>query len=442
VKLAKPWVSLVVVGLFLLVYATHANSRIGVSSDSKWTLYTAKSLLTEGNFNLNEFDAELSDPRFYGVSYVDDYAYQFFPLAPAVLAVPFVYIYDRYPRLSYHIFLGVGERRASRLKAGFKDQSLRHRVQLERAIASFLVALTTITLFCFLKQFISLYSALFLALLFAFATPAWSTASRGLWQHGPSMLFLMLALYFLMLPKEQTRSSAIYSGIFVAVSYMVRPTNSISVLLMSVYMFMRRRAYFISFVLSLLILASGFIFFNLLIYKSILPPYFLPSRVGEHSQFWEAFWGNIASPSRGILVYSPVFLFSIVGFLIGIRKSDFRALSLLLGSCVVLHLMVISSFAHWWGGYSYGPRLFSDMSVYLVVLMLPLVHWIERTDWTRRFFVLVPFGILLIFSVFVHYRGANIPAVNRWNARPVSVDRSPERVWHWNDPQFLRGLQN
>jgi hypothetical protein len=36
------------------------------------------------------------------------------------------------------------------------------------------------------------------AMVFAFGTAAWSTASRGLWQHGPSMLCLAVAAYLAM----------------------------------------------------------------------------------------------------------------------------------------------------------------------------------------------------------------------------------------------------
>jgi hypothetical protein len=47
---------------------------------------------------------------------------------------------------------------------------------------------------------------------------------------------------------------------------------------------------------------------------------------------------------------------------------------------------------------------------------------------------------LAALSVFINCRAATTVDVHRWNADPVDVDRQPERLWDWRDPQFLRGL--
>ena len=50
-------------------------------------------------------------------------------------------------------------------------------------------------------------------------------------------------------------------------------------------------------------------------------------------------------------------------------------------------------------------------------------------------------GALLIgWSLFVHYRGANAADVMDWNGSPAPIDLYPQRVWDWRDPQWLRGI--
>src|SRR6266849_1973850 len=82
-------------------------------------------------------------------------------------------------------------------------------------------------------------SSLLVALLFAIGTSALSTASRALWQHGPSMLFLAGALLCLVRADTSSRWLA-PAGVCLALGYLMRPTNSISVLLLSGYVLISR----------------------------------------------------------------------------------------------------------------------------------------------------------------------------------------------------------
>src|SRR5207248_2106541 len=69
--------------------------------------------------------------------------------------------------------------------------------------ASGMVAITAVLLYLIARRSrLSAPSALAIALIFAFGTSAWSTASRALWQHAPSMLMLTAALYLLVLAQE------------------------------------------------------------------------------------------------------------------------------------------------------------------------------------------------------------------------------------------------
>src|SRR5207247_9569316 len=67
----------------------------------------------------------------------------------------------------------------------------------EQIIASSLVAFTALLLYAMARRELSTTHAAVFVLVFAFGTSAWSTASRSLWQHGPSMLILAAALLVL-----------------------------------------------------------------------------------------------------------------------------------------------------------------------------------------------------------------------------------------------------
>jgi hypothetical protein len=60
--------------------------------------------------------------------------------------------------------------------------------------------------------------------------------------------------------------------------------------------------------------------------------------------------------------------------------------------------------------------------------------------WRRRRSVeLAVGGTLLILSVVIHARGAMSWDTVLWNYFPVDVDRRPQRLWDWSQPQLLAG---
>ena len=77
--------------------------------------------------------------------------------------------------------------------------------KIERVTASIVVALTAVLLYLLARRSLGVTGSLVVALIFAFCTAAWSTATRALWQHGPSMLMLTLGLWILVLARDRPR---------------------------------------------------------------------------------------------------------------------------------------------------------------------------------------------------------------------------------------------
>jgi hypothetical protein len=84
------------------------------------------------------------------------------------------------------------------------------------------------------RRFLPRQASMALALLFAFGTSEWSTASRNLSQHGLTILLLSAAIYLAAPARERPRLIA-YTSIPLAPAFTVRPSNCIAVLLFTVY---------------------------------------------------------------------------------------------------------------------------------------------------------------------------------------------------------------
>ena len=126
--------------------------------------------------------------------------------------------------------------------------------------------------------------------------------------------------------------------------------------------------------------------------------------------YFEAALGSMVSPGRGLLIYMPIVLVTLLLAAVHWKSLPSRAVALVSLAVVFVHWQVIASFRNWWGGESYGPRLFSDAIPWLfllsaLALAATLSAWRERPP---RFVRASSFALALViaFSIFVHGRGA------------------------------------
>ena len=186
-------------------------------------------------------------------------------------------------------------------------------------------------------------------------------------------------------------------------------------------------------------LLSVFVVVNLTAYGSLLPPYYAAQRLGNTPHLLEALAGNLISPGRGLLLFSPVLGLAVVGIALKLRARTLDGIDVVLAASVVAHWLAISSFPRWWGGDAFGPRFFADMVPFLVMLSLPVVSALAGAAPARGRVVAVgACAVLLAVSVAVNFAGAYQPSTWCWNVIPANLDARPERLWSWRDPQFLR----
>ncbi len=421
--------------IFSVVFLVYLFSKNITSFDSKWSIYTTLSIINEGNIDLNEYKDILESNNYFSIKEIDGKYYTWFPVGVSIIALPFVLIINTALKLllTFPCFQTEFSNFVSQLPYPFINI-------IEEMIASIIVALCCGIIFLILNQKLhSKVQSILLTFIFAFCTSSWSTASRGLWQHGPSMLMLTIALYLIQLSKNNPRLIQ-YVSLPLAFSYIIRPTNSIPIFFLTIFVLLNAKRYFFRYLLWGVIIIAPFIVFNLNVYHAILSPYYLPSRIGVSSCFFEAFVGNILSPARGLFIYSPILLFFVYGVFLKIKQREFKNLDFALLSIIILHWITISSFPHWWAGHSFGSRFFSDVIPFFVYFLIPVVPNLFKLKGVRKYIVNSVFICLMLISFFIHYQGANNWNVFVWNSTPVNVDKNPERIWDWKDIQFLRGI--
>lgn len=420
--------------IFLVVFSIHfLGCKISSSFDSRWSIHTSMSIIKEGNTDLDEYQQLIEAEHYYAIHRIGDHLYTQYPIGTSLLALPYVAFLDHFFKRSLAIdlehFIGEVSPRG-----------------LEILIASNFVALATVCIYLigqllFQKQ---RYSFL-LAFIFAFCTSAWSTASRALWQHGPSALLLAFSLYALLSAKYHPRYASWLIqlvSIPLAFSYVVRPTNGLSILLFSIVIFIRYRRHFIPYCLWSMIVAIPFFIYNFRVYHSLLPPYYAsPNQLQFNIRIIEGLAGTLLSPSRGLFIFTPVLLFSIYGIILKIRRKHLDILDYSILTIIILHWILSSSHPHWWGGHSYGPRYFIDVLPYFLYFLVPVFTEISKLSGAKRTGFVVVLCCTLVISFLIHFRGATNWDVHYWNSEPINVDEDPSRVWDWRDIQFLRGIK-
>jgi hypothetical protein len=414
-----------------LVFALNVASPNAVVTDSVRVVPVAQRILTTGTIRLPGNGPEGTGQ--YGTTQVGSHVYPLFPWTISLFLLPAVAAKD-----ALHA-VGVGSS-ASAYGSGSPEDW-----PLEVLTMSVVVAATAGVLFLAGAELADpddearrRRSGLIAAVVFALATSAWSTASRSAWQHGPSMLFLASALLVALRSRRQPLAAG-WFGAMLAAALIVRPTNAVPVAVLALWALVAHRDRWGRALLAALAVLLPFAAVNLASYHALLPPYFLGNSFHTHPRIVEALVGNLISPARGLLVFSPVLALAAVGLWRRRREGRFDGLDVAMGTTVVLHWVVVSRLDHWWGGYQYGPRLFTDVVPFLVLMAVPVIDNAFR-DASRRPLLAAGTAALLLWSVFANAEGALFRSTTCWNVTP-DVDSHPGRVWSWSDPQVLAGVK-
>jgi hypothetical protein len=155
---------------------------------------------------------------------------------------------------------------------------------------------------------------------------------------------------------------------------------------------------------------------------------------GEATWSWIAFAGLMVGPQRGLLIFSPILLFAVYGFVHLVRHKQGSPLDWAYGAYCVSLWVFLAFWPAWYGGYSYGPRLMSDALPFLALYLAPAWDALAAAPRPRAWPAMAAFFLLLAVSCAIHARGATDWDVWRRNHRPGlearlwGLDRPPDAV--------------
>lgn len=399
----------------LAVYRMASTPAVVNRLDNQWYFPTAVSLLTEGDAELSEFMAVEGFRRSYRLSRYGGRVYNYFPVGTSLVILPVV--------------------AAESLRQPDPTEPARTLKGSDLA-ADVLAAGSVGLLFLVGLSLGGSTRVVFLAtLIFAFATPHFAIHAGGLWSHNTSS-FLFLVSTWLLVRDDEKRLSWL-SSFPAALGYLSRPTSVLWILVSAVYLG-RDWKQWLRHVLVLLAIGALFVAWSLSTFGSILPRYYQQRRF-SFDQFPEAMAGHLVSPNRGLFVFAPILLLSLVGiYLVVRRRSSYHAFFPSLATYCVVEWLVVSTYTKWWGGGSFGPRLLAEALPAWSLLLIPALEALARVRTARRRVAVGCLAVLLGWSGFVEYRGATDAAVYGWNRWPRRVSRATERIWDWSDLQILR----
>jgi hypothetical protein len=161
-----------------------------------------------------------------------------------------------------------------------------------------------------------------------------------------------------------------------------------------------------------------------------------PDMLLQQSEPLEAVVGLLLSPNRGLLVFSPIFAFSLVCAVYVVRTR--------LGPPLIPYLLVASALTYgvycfwpdWIGGHTYGYRFLIDI---IPVLMLVLaVSWdvLVAPHASLR----TAFSVALLASIYIQGLGATTAPCG-YDDDPNNINYHHERLWDISNGEIARCMQ-
>lgn len=407
--------------LCLTVFLTVIFSKVRYTdSDPIASLLVSQAIIKQGTVKLDSYKSIFERYRcvitenedVYGcvIYKKNNHYYYYFPLGTPVFSVPFVAIINI---IGYDVI----------------DYEKRFQIIISAINATLIFAL----LFFLACLYLDDTKSFLISGVTWFGTSFASTTGTALWSHNFATLFALLAIY-LSIRSVKTSNFNLWPVIAISLfsCYLCRPTMMLlsPFLIFYLFLFSKKSAIYIIALISVFLIAFvGFSFYE---FGQPLPDYYLPQRLsGEH--FVDAIYGNLLSPSRGILVFSPFLLIPLVYFRNVYNSIKNEKSLLILLSWPILHLILISRFPHWWAGWSYGPRLMTDV---LPGIFLLIVITASRLNFIKPSTLALVIA-LSAFSIYINtFQGLFNYYTRLWNAEP-NIDEYPEYLFDWRFPQFL-----
>jgi hypothetical protein len=483
----REWVLLAV-----LLLAYNINLRQVSSYDTYASRFVPISILRDGDVILDEFVPEEMKRRAGQDVLSDNFVYvrgHFYdshaPLGPIlalpVYAVPAWIGIPRNAELAANLFsklaasimvalsalaiFGASKRVSGRLNAGsknpaFAEATARSRRSASRASGQDQAYVPVAQHPAYVDRSIERLAFL-AALTYGLATSVWSTASLAMWTHTPAVLGFAVALWAL------TAGRSGLAGAATAAACFARPATVPAAAFLGLYLVHRAlrerwmgsragaRADVLWFVAGGMLVGLAGVLYNYWLFGNLVGGAPFRTEIwlqefGTRDMFAGSlpagFAGLTVSPSRGLLIYSPIVLVACFGAINAWRTrltsdgSNAEAFTQTDATLLIRHvslaalavLLTYSKFIAWWGGHGYGPRYLTDAMPFFGLLFAPgLLPLVERSS--RALLVRTVITVVLVYSVFIQAVGAFC-----WPESWTLNENPPYRyrLWDWRESQI------
>jgi hypothetical protein len=427
--------------IFLATFLVFRLSPVETVFDSRYEMFFSQQLLRNHSFSAPaQAFAELQSHKPgqihqrgadlpYQLVQVGDRFYYSFPPGSVILSVPYVAVTN-----AFGIF--------ATDEHGVYDNKGESRIQ--KGLAALLMGGLCALVFLSSRLVLSRPWSLLITIGTAFGTQVWSTASRAMWSQTWGIFLLELALCMvLQTDVKQTRLRPILLGTCLSWMYFVRPTFSVSIVGITLYVLIYRRATVLPLVTTGVCWLAAFLAWSQYHFGHFMPNYYSDYPFAA-AFLWPGVAGSLFSPSRGLFVFVPILAF-VIYLCARYGANGRRSLLLIAAGVSLAHLVVISLFPVWYGGHCYGPRYTTDLVPWLT--LLAILGMEARQNWRRnnaakdsRLRLGAEWGVaipLLICSIILNGIGALWLSALWWNVRPTNIDEDHQRLWDWKHPQFL-----
>jgi hypothetical protein len=429
-----------------LVFALYlSNGRTVTEGDVMPTMLLPIAILRGDGPYLDRF-ASLLGPRgerCHGVAYARGHLVSRYPIAPALAALPTTAVQ----------MAALDRRRPSWSRGDQHGELFFFALFMSKTSHAFLTALAgSVLLAACLRMGARPIVAWTCTAAGSVGSTLWSVASQGAWQHGFAALGLAAAIALLWEdpPRGEAKGGArapflrlLFAGFAAAAMVAARSLNVVFALALAGVAVQTWRVRAWPFFVFPLLVGGALVAYNVAFFGALEGGQQQLEALHRSYHGVEGTWtgdlldgglGTLASPSRGLFVFSPWILLTLA-LLPALGWRALPPIARWLLPALAVYALLLAKYPVWWGGWSFGPRFWTDAVPAFVVLFCA---GLDRATGRQRAW-LAPAIVLVLVSAAIHALGA-FAYPSSWNATPTNVDRAHERLWDWRDSEITRCL--
>ena len=414
------------VAIFALAYFSPANQG---NADSHFSLIVSQAILEHRTIQLDDYETQIPEQfakyarhGLAQISEINGRTYYRYPLGSSIFSLPVVW--------------------AARQFWGKDMLVMADNHQTQNGISALICTAVFLLLYAIGRSYVSPSASMIIAGVSVLGSALISSMGSALWSVDFTVFCQLLVLWAIVrYEEERSRTINPYGlGLLLFAAFFSRPTAAVFIGLFFLYLLIYHRHLLLKTALTAAGCLLLFLLWSWVEYGRLVPAYYEASTWIKLADVRRALYGILFSPSRGLFIYSPFFLLTVLGTMRYAREMRQRPLAWFSIVWIGAHLALIASTDNWWGGYSFGPRLLTDMLPAFVLLTF-LVWSIltTRTSVHFRRVTAVAFLLLGLVGIYINsYQGLYNESALQWNGSiPPDVEKHPSHIFDWRYPQFL-----